>query len=270
MLKDKVGFIGTGVMGCALARGLVLSGKVARSSLLLFDIDKKLLQAVCAELKVKSCASLLELAKKSDIIVLCVKPQIIGNVLAEISPALSAKHLLVSIAAGIPLSFLESRAGKSLPVVRVMPNMPAQVGEGFAAVSLGKYASVFHGDKVCEMFESVGRVSRVDETHLDAMTAVSGSGPAYVFLMIEALSDAGVLCGLTRKLAMEAAAQTVLGSAKMLLATGEHPGVLKDRVASPGGTTAAALAVLEEKRFRGAVIGAVKAAYARSRELGGK
>jgi pyrroline-5-carboxylate reductase len=204
----------------------------------------------------------------SDVIVLAVKPQHLPGVLKEIAKGAEARHLFVSIAAGVPLSAMTSVLGQAARVVRVMPNTPCLVGAGATAFTRGPKATDEDAALVERLFSTIGIAMEVPESLLDAVTGLSGSGPAYVFQVIEALSDGGVRCGLPRNVATRLAAQTVLGAAKMVLDTGEHPAALKDGVASPGGTTIAGLHELERGALRGALINAVEAATNRSQELG--
>ena len=209
-----------------------------------------------------------ELAEASDVIVLAVKPQQVGDVLAEIHANLEHLPLLISIAAGVPIVSLEQKLAKPVPVVRVMPNNPALVLAGISAIAGGTHTTSEHLSAARALFEAVGVVVEVDEIHMDAVTGLSGSGPAYVYLFVEALIDAGVLMGLSREVARELAVQTTLGAAKLLAESGEHPGTLKDQITSPGGTTIHGLAILESAGMRGMLMDAVEAATRRSEELG--
>jgi pyrroline-5-carboxylate reductase len=191
-----------------------------------------------------------------------------NKLLAEIAPALDGKKLVISIAAGVPLAVVERRVGHGVRIIRTMPNTPALVGAGATAISAGEHATVEDMEQAKTLFDAVGKTVVVDETLLDAVTGLSGSGPAYVFLIIEALSDAGVKMGLDRRNAQDLAAQTVLGSAQLLLETGEHPGRLKDQVTSPGGTAIAGLHTLEAGGLRTTLMNAVEAATQRAHELG--
>ncbi len=268
VLKGKrLAVIGAGVMGSALMRGLLQSGTMTADQIVAADIDERRLSDA-ASLGVTTTTDNKWAVAQSDLVLLCVKPQVMDEVLADIAPAIEPKrHCVISIAAGIPIAHMESRLPDGTPVVRVMPNTPAQVLAGASAIALGKYAGEPHRQIAHAIFRSVGLVVDVPEKLLDAVTALSGSGPAYVFVFAEALADAGVNLGLPRDIALKLAAQTLLGAAKMLLETGKHPGELKDMVTSPGGTTIAALSVLERCAFRGAIIEAVAAAYQRAKEL---
>jgi pyrroline-5-carboxylate reductase len=222
---------------------------------------------LATETRVTVFESNLDVAKSSDVLVLAVKPQNMRQVLDELRPAVTADHLVISIAAGITIDSIVQGLGPSSRVVRVMPNTPALVGEGASAYALGPNVGSDDQAVVKAFLDCVGHAVCVGESQLDAVTGLSGSGPAFVYLMIEALSDGGVRAGLPRDVATLLAAQTVLGAAKMVRETGQHPGVLKDQVASPGGTTIAGLHALERSGFRGALIDAVLAATGRSAEL---
>ena len=208
----------------------------------------------------------VDVARRSDVLVLAVKPQTMRAVFAELRPAVTPEHLVISVAAGTTIGTIDEGLGGSGRIVRVMPNTPALVGEGASAYAMGPRTTPEDEGLVKRCLESVGRAVRVPESLLDAVTGLSGSGPAFVYVMIEALSDGGVRVGLPREIATMLAVQTVLGAAKMVRETGLHPGVLKDQVASPGGTTIAGLHELERGRIRGTLIDAVEAATRRSAE----
>ena len=207
-------------------------------------------------------------AAGADVVVLAVKPQAMVRILDQVAPAIDHTKLVISIAAGVPIAALERKLGRGARIVRAMPNTPALVGEGATAISGGEHATEADLAEAARLFEAVGKVVVVDEPLLDAVTGLSGSGPAYIFLVIEALSDAGVKVGLPRYSAQALAAQTVLGAARLLLETGLHPGLLKDQVTSPGGTAIAGLHTLEAGGLRTTLIDAVEAATKRARELG--
>ncbi|ACX52150.1 pyrroline-5-carboxylate reductase [Ammonifex degensii KC4] len=264
----KVGFIGGGAMGGALATGLVRSGRVAPEQVLVSDVSAERLAELSRTLGIKTLSDNRSLAQEADIIVLAVKPDQVRPVLEEISDLVRPEQTLISIAAGVSLAELQSWAGKAVPVVRVMPNTPALVGEGASAYALGSHAGSRDAERTEALMSAVGRVVRVPkEELLDAVTGLSGSGPAYVYLVIEALAEGGVRMGLSWKEALLLAAQTVLGAAKMVLASEEHPSVLKGRVMTPAGTTVEGLFVLEDRGVRAAFIEAVKAAALRSKEM---
>jgi pyrroline-5-carboxylate reductase len=210
----------------------------------------------------------IEVVRSSDAVILAVKPYHVGQVLYELKPYLTSEHLIISIAAGVKISMMEEHLNSGVRVVRVMPNQPCLVSASASAYAMGKSARKDDKDTVQKILESVGTASCLDEKLLDAVTGLSGSGPAYVYMFIEALADGGVLAGLPRDVAVMLAAQTVLGSAKTILETRKHPGEMKDMVASPAGTTIQGIKTLEEAGFRGAVIRAVEAGAKRSAELG--
>lgn len=267
MSNSTVGFLGAGRMATALAHGLIQAGFTIPSQVTASDVSR---EARVAFEKVTSATAVAEnstVLSRSKIIVLAVKPQVMASLLNEIAPHVTPDHLVISIAAGIPLARFES-ALENRRIVRVMPNTPALVGAGAAGFTRGKLATADDAQTVERMFNTVGIASEVPESLLDAVTGLSGSGPAYAFEIIEALSDGGVLAGLPRETATRLAAQTILGAAKMVLETGLHPGSLKDAVTSPGGTTIAGLHELEKGALRGTLMSAVWAATARARELG--
>lgn len=268
MLQQKVGFLGAGQMARALAAGFVRAGLVSAEQVLASDPAAAAREAFLRELPGAKILADNGAVAEAEILVLAVKPQQVAAVLQELKPHLNARHLLISIAAGIRASTLAQGLGDSVRLVRVMPNTPCLVGQSASGYCLGPRATVADGRLVAQLLESVGKAFAVDEKLLDAVTGLSGSGPAFVYLMVEALSDGGVRMGLPRDVALALAAQTVRGAAEMVLATGEHPAVLKDRVASPGGTTIAGLQALEAGGLRGTLMAAVEAATRRSIELG--
>ena len=267
-LKNTVGFIGTGNMAEALIKGLLRAGLLVPERIWGSDPRK----SRCDEMKERYGISVTthneDVVRRCDIIVLSVKPQIMAAVCHELGPHLKPRALCISVAAGVPLGVLERLLPPGTRVVRTMPNTPALVGVGATALSGGAHADEDDLKVARRVFDSVGMTVVLDEEQLDAVTGLSGSGPAYVFLIIEALSDAGVKMGLSRYNALALAAQTVLGSAKLLLDTGAHPGALKDMVTSPGGTAIAGLHTLEAGGPRTTLNNAVEAATRRSRELG--
>ncbi|KAG0590728.1 hypothetical protein KC19_1G122300 [Ceratodon purpureus] len=265
LANTRVGFIGAGQMAEAIARGLDKAGVVPANKMCASDVNVGRMK-VFESLGTSVCSSNTKLAETSNVLILAVKPQVAEKVVTDMKPSLSKDHLLVSIAAGIPISKLQDWAGEAR-IVRVMPNVACMVGETAAGMSLGKTATPADSDLVTTMFESVGKIHVVDEKLLNAVTGVSGSGPAYIFMAIEALADGGVAAGLTRDVAMSLAAQTVLGSAKMVLETKKHPGELKDMVTSPAGTTIAGIRELEDRGFRSALINAVVAGAKRGEEM---
>ncbi|HEY5821604.1 MAG TPA: pyrroline-5-carboxylate reductase [Propionibacteriaceae bacterium] len=208
-----------------------------------------------------------EAAGNADTVLLVIKPQDMNDLLSEIAAVLSPETLVVSLAAGVDTGSIESQLPAGIPVVRVMPNTPAQVDEGMSAISPGSHATAEHLTRVTEILSATGRVLTIPERYQDAVTALSGSGPAYLFFVVESMIEAGVHLGLPRDIATELVVQTMLGSAKLLRETGEHPTVLRERVTSPGGTTAAAVRQLEDHKVRAAFLGAIEAARDRSRDL---
>jgi pyrroline-5-carboxylate reductase len=269
MLAFRIGFIGAGRMATALARGFVASKIVAPESIVAADPSAEAAAAFLREVPgATMCGDNALAARGADVLLLAVKPQQMAAALAEVRGAIPADALIVSIAAGVTLDRLASGLPVSQRIVRVMPNTPCLIGRGASAYSLGPHATAADGEVVATLLASVGAACEVPESLLDAITGLSGSGPAFVYSMIEALADGGAAVGLPRTLASELAARTVAGAAEMVLQTGETPAALRDRVTSPGGTTQAGLAVLTRRDFRGAVMEAVSAATQRSAELG--
>ena len=264
--STRWGFIGAGKMATALVQGMIRGGVAEPGSIAAYDPVASSADSL-ASLGVKILASNLAVVAASDVLVLAVKPQAMPGVLVELQPAVGVAHLVISIAAGVPMATLAAGLGPEPRLARVMPNTPALVNEGAAGFALGPTATAGDEALVRRCFNAVGRAFRVPETLLDAVTGLSGSGPAFVYLVIEAMSDGGVRAGLPRDVATVLAAQTVLGAAKMVLETGLHPGVLKDQVTSPGGTTIAGLHALERGGARAAFLDAVDAAARRSAEL---
>ncbi|HWR97364.1 MAG TPA: pyrroline-5-carboxylate reductase [Candidatus Methanoperedens sp.] len=268
MASRMIGVIGAGNMGEALIRGLV-GGKVVRpSDLWVSEPDAARRARLVKGYRVRAAAGNADLARRCGVIVLAVKPQAMADALAAIAPLAGRGKLVVSIAAGIPLVTLERTLRARL--VRTMPNTPALVGEGATAIAWGRGATAADKKLVRKLFGAVGTTVEVAEGLMDAVTGLSGSGPAYIFTVIQALADGGVQAGLPRAIALQLAAQTTLGAAQMVLATGAHPHQLRDQVASPGGTTIRGIAELEERGVPGAFMAAVRAATARSKELSGK
>jgi pyrroline-5-carboxylate reductase len=264
----RIGFLGAGNMGEALLKGLLRTGLVPPSSIFATDALRERLKQIEKLYRIEALSDNTTLVKQSDVVILAVKPQVLPDVLEEIGPAVTAKKLLISIAAGVPTASLRARLPKGARLIRVMPNTPALVLEGATAVARASGLEPGDLETAEEIFAAVGKVVVLEEKLMDAVTGLSGSGPAYVALVIEALADGGVKMGLDRLTAMSLATQTVLGAAKLLLETGIHPGQLKDMVSSPGGTTIAGVSALEEGGLRRALINAVERATLRSRELG--
>jgi pyrroline-5-carboxylate reductase len=262
----KVGVVGVGNMGEALVRGL--AGAQQGHALALYDVRAERAAQVADQYGARACGEVATLLESSEVVVLAVKPQHMMALLDALRPASGANLLWISIAAGVPLARLEAGLG-SPRVVRVMPNTPALVSEAMSAFAVGAGVTAHDVADVTTLLASVGRVVQVDEPAMDAVTGLSGSGPAYAFLMIEALADAGIREGLPAPLALELAAQTLRGAATLALQPGAHPALLRQQVTSPAGTTAAGLAALEGGGVRAALGEAVRAATIRSRELGG-
>jgi pyrroline-5-carboxylate reductase len=264
----RVGFLGAGRMATALSKGLVSARFTKADQIAAYDPLAPAREAFSAETGARVLASNAEVARAANLIVVAVKPQHVSPVLEEIRGDLGSGHLVISIAAGVPLRTLAAALDPGVRIVRVMPNTPCLVGVGASAYALGGAATALDGALVGKLLETVGLAFELSEELLDAVTGLSGSGPAYIYQVIEALSDGGVLMGLPRDVAGKLASQTVLGAAQMVLQTGQPPAVLKDAVASPGGTTIAGLHALESGGLRAALMNAVRAATLRSRELG--
>ena len=266
----RIGFLGAGQMATALAKGWATAGLLDLTHSLASDPYQAAREKFQATTGIRATNSNAEVIAAANVLVLAVKPQMMNAVLPEAAATISAKHLVVSIAAGITLKQLAELLGSDTRLVRVMPNTPCLVGASATGYSVGPKATAADGELVGKLFRSVGNAFAVPENLLDAVTGLSGSGPAYVYVMIEALADGGVRVGLPRDIALSLAAQTVFGAAKMVLETGSHPAALKDAVASPGGTTIAALHALERAGFRAGLMDAVEAAAKRATELGQK
>jgi len=263
-----IGFLGAGKMATAFAKGVLGAGLVSAERLIASDPSEAARNAFTRETGVKTAAGNLQVAEFASVLILAVKPDLAGAVLAQVRERVTSDHLVISIAAGITLAKLEAALGADRRVIRVMPNTPALVGASASAFALGKSALPRDSELAQKLLSAVGIALELKESLLDAVTGLSGSGPAYVYLIIEALSDGGVAAGLPRDVATRLATQTVLGSARMVLETGLHPGALKDMVASPGGTTIEGLHELEKGKLRGTLISAVRAATEKSKRLG--
>ena len=267
MADRSIGFVGAGNMAEAMIRGL-LRGEVFKPKQVTASAPREERQRELADkYGIRATADNREAARQS-IVVLSVKPQILSRVLDEVAEAISAESLVISIAAGVPVAAIQSKLRPGTRVVRAMPNTPALVDAGATAIARGEHARESDLEDAKRIFDAVGITVVLDESLLDAVTGLSGSGPAYVFLILEALSDAGVKVGLSRRTSQLLAAQTLLGSAKLLIETNEHPGRLKDMVTSPGGTAITGLHTLEHGGLRTTLMNAVEAATRRSKELG--
>ncbi|ULQ59197.1 pyrroline-5-carboxylate reductase [Brucepastera parasyntrophica] len=266
MKKKKAGCIGMGVMGSALMESII---RVAGAEeMIVFDSDKDKARDFAERTGCTLAGSGAEVASSADYVFLAVKPQFLNPVLAEISGHLDTETVLVSMAAGIKIDHIKKRVDRHPKVIRIMPNMPAAVNMAMIAIAPDAAVPDETIEELERLLSAAGLTERTAESLMDAFTAVSGSGPAYGFIFIEALADAGVRMGIPRAQAIRYAAQTLKGAAEMVIRTDEHPGELKDRVCSPGGTTIAAVTKLEEKNFRSAVIESALAAWERSKELG--
>ncbi len=265
--RARVLVVGGGVMGGTLVTALLAAGWSPRD-VEVVETDLARAEILRRSHGVATSASAAAAAPRADIVLLAVKPDVVGAVLAEVAPGLRHGAPVISVAAGVPLAFYEQRLPAGTPVVRVMPNTPAVIGKGAAAIAGGAAATADHLALAETILGPTGLVVRVDEKHLDAVTAISGSGPAYAFYLVDAMAEAGVLLGLPRDLATRLAAATVEGAAALVTSSGEHPVVLRERVSSPGGTTVAAVAELDAHGVRAGVVAAARAAAARSAELG--
>jgi pyrroline-5-carboxylate reductase len=270
MLNDKkIGMIGTGNMGNALIDGLILSGTAQAENIICSDASERQLETIREKYPVITTTNNIEVVQKAEILIYAIKPQIMATVLKETAAHLDMSKLIISIAAGVPMAAIESLLDKDLRLIRVMPNVAVAVREGATAIAAGGQATEEDIQLAMAIFDSVGKSIFLKENYLmDAITGLSGSGPAYIFMIVDALADASVKMGLSRNDARILASQTILGSAKLLLETKAHPGELKDSVTSPGGTAIAGLHTLEKGGLRTTLINAVEAATNRSQELG--
>lgn len=269
MENKRIAVIGGGNMGMALARGILQTNWAKPDRIMIAEPLKDKLEAIKSSAHgIKTSQSNLEAATWADVILISVKPQIMSHVLDEIKPTMKDSKLVISVAAGVPTTLIEKRLGGKVPVVRAMPNIAAVVREAATAICLGKYATERDRATAKQIFESVGMVVDVDEDLMDAVTGLSGTGPMYVFQILEGLSDAGVKVGLSRDIANALSVQTLIGSSKLIRETKEHPAKLKDLVTSPGGTAISALHSLEKNGLKALLIDAVEVAAKRSAELG--
>jgi pyrroline-5-carboxylate reductase len=268
MLKDKkTAVIGGGKMGSIIASALIRRKMIASQNIVVTDIDAARRRYLRSSLKIRATADNPQAVGDADVVILAVKPQNMAATLQEIKTFMNPSKVVISIAAGITTQFIEKSLGENTRVVRVMPNTPALIGEGAAAVAAGRFAKAADVKLTRAIFNAVGMTVEVKEKLMDAVTGLSGSGPAYFFLMIEALTEAGVKTGLKRDMAKTLAVQTMLGAARLCIESGTEPAELREMVTSPGGTTFAGLKVLEKKKFRSIIVAAVKAATHRSKEL---
>jgi pyrroline-5-carboxylate reductase len=268
MLERTIAFLGAGNMAEAIIKGLLRAGTARPEGIIATGRRTERLEEIKRAYGIRTSQDNLAAAREAEIVVLSVKPQAMDKLVVQVAPALDHRKLVISVAAGVPIAALERRLGAGARIIRTMPNTPSLVGAGACALARGEHASEEDLAVASRIFQSVGITTVVEENLLDAVTGLSGSGPAYIFLVIEALSDAGVKVGLPRYTALKLAAQTVLGSAQLLIETNVHPGQLKDQVTSPGGTAIAGLHTLEAGGLRTTLINAVEAATRRARELG--
>ncbi|MCA9580985.1 MAG: pyrroline-5-carboxylate reductase [Myxococcales bacterium] len=267
-IQEKIAFLGAGNMAGALIRGLLHAGASKATDILATDVRSERLAELAEKHGIGTDADNRAAVAWADVLVLSTKPQVFPRLLSELEGIVDGSKLVVSIAAGVPIAAIEKRLGQGVRVIRVMPNTPALVDAGATAIAAGSHATKEDIALVKAIFDNVGITVVLDESAMDAVTGLSGSGPAYIFMIIEALADAGVKVGLHRETAQRLAAQTVMGSAKLLIDTGEHPGRLKDMVTSPGGTAIAGLHTLEEGSLRTTLMNAVESATNRAKELG--
>lgn len=268
MIERTIAFLGAGNMAEALIKGLLRAGTARPDAVIATGRRSERLDELQRTYGIRITSDNLAAAQEAEVVVLSVKPQAMDKLLVQVAPALDHRKLVISVAAGVPIAALERRLGAGARIIRTMPNTPSLVGAGACALARGEHASDEDLHVATRIFQAVGITTVVEENLLDAVTGLSGSGPAYIFLIIEALSDAGVKVGLPRYTAQKLAAQTVLGSAQLLIETGIHPGQLKDQVTSPGGTAIAGLHTLEAGGLRTTLINAVEAATRRAKELG--
>ena len=261
-------FLGAGQMAEALIRGVLSAGLVTSSEVMATDVRPERLELLKSDLGIRIATDNRAALRFGRVILVAVKPQDVAGLLAEVGPLIGPEQMLVSIAAGVTIARLEQALSGPVPVVRVMPNTPALVGTGMAGLALGTHASARDGELVTRLMSAVGQAVVLPEPQLDAVTALSGSGPAFVAMFVEGLIDAGVRVGLARDVATTLTLQTVLGTAKMMQSTGRHPALMKEMVTSPGGTAIAGVHALESGGLRAALIDAIVAATERSRALG--
>lgn len=267
MMNKTIGFIGCGSMGRAILSGILDSGRAIPEQITVSAATQETLDTVREEYGVGVTLDNKKVAETSDILFLAIKPNRYEEIIHEIRNALKENTIIIGMAAGMSLDKMGKAFGKRVKIVRTMPNTPASVKEGYTAVVFNDQVSEVEQENMLLLFSSIGRASVIEEKHMDVITGISGSSPAYVFMFIEAMADAAVKNGFPRKEAYEISAQAVLGAAKMVLETELHPGILKDMVCSPGGTTIEAVVKLEEKGFRNAVISAVDACIEKSKEM---
>ncbi len=267
MYEKELGIIGVGKIGSALLKRIISTNTIDRNKIIIFDVDNEKLHKLSKDLNVDCANSNIDLVNSSKHVLIAVIPQVMDKVLREIESAISGEHVIISIAAGVSFTHITKIIAKPISLIRIMTNTPALVGAAATAIARNENVKEYQIEFVKEIFNSVGMVVELEERHLDAVTGLSGSGPAYIFIIIEALADGGVKMGLPRDIALKLAAQTLLGSAKLLLETNIHPAALKDMVATPGGTTITAIHELESAKIRATLIRAVEAATLKSKSL---
>lgn len=265
--KTKVAVLGAGKIGGILLQAFLRDGLLSPAQTWATVTRPERARALKKQLKVHAGTDNLEAARGADIIFVCVKPQVVTTVIREISPFLNRNQLLISVAASVPTEMIERELGTEAPVVRAMPNTPCAQGAGMTALCKGRFAQKHHLETAAKFFDAVGRTVIVDEKHMDAVTGLSASGPAYIYIIIESLAEAGVKVGLPRDVATLLATQTTLGAAKVVLETGDHPALLKDAVTTPAGCTIDGILELEEGKLRVTLIKAVVKAVLRAKEL---
>lgn len=263
----RIAFLGAGKMGGIILQALLKSGMLSAELTCATVAHEERAKALAAKLNVKAGTNNVEAARNADVIVIAVKPQVVEDVVREIGGHLKENQLIVSVAASVPTLMIEKELPPTIPVVRAMPNTPCSIGAGMTAICKGKHATAEHVALTSHIFNVVGRTVVVDEKHMDAVTALSASGPAYIYIILESLAEAGVKVGLPRDIATLLAAQTTLGAAKVVLETGDHPALLKDAVTTPAGCTIDAIMELEEGKLRVTLIKAVVKAAQRAKEL---
>jgi len=268
MFEKELGIIGIGKMGSILLQKAIKL--IDNNKIIIYDINQETLNEISNNFGVEAAKDNIELVKKSKYILIAVLPQVIDNILQEIGSSITKNQVVISITAGVSIQHLSKFLNDNVEIIRIMPNIAALIGEAASVISKNQYVKKENLEYVKRLFEAIGLVFVLDERHLNAVTGLSGSGPAYIFLIIESLTDGGVKMGIPRDVALKLAAQTVLGAAKMVLETNSHPAELKDKVATPGGTTITALHLLESQKIRASLIAAVEAATMKSKSLNSK
>jgi pyrroline-5-carboxylate reductase len=266
-IDRPIAVLGAGNMGSALLKGIINAKLTPPKKIIACDVNGEKLKSLASEWKIRTTLSIKQAVQESDILLLCVKPQTLSKVLEIMKEPIRPHHLVISIVAGMRIAFIQQMLGTNLGIVRTMPNIAATVDEGAAAVAFGKHVTAEQQKIAKSIFEAVGEVVVVTEDQLDAVTGLSGSGPAYIYMVIEALIDGGVKMGLSRDISTKLAIQTVLGSATLAKSSGLHPAILRDQVTTPGGTTINAIHELESHGLRSMLIDAVATATRRSEEL---